>query len=137
MCPGRFIDPVEMETNESDGDVLSALECQVALGSDSGAIYMMSNFQVVYNCWLSGVYIVKIPIHIEACIHVIKDFYLYTRFLSKLQVYPTEFANINYPIRKMTTLKAADSQNTDTILCAGHFNALSVLRDGVASVFQF
>lgn len=90
MCSGHFVDPEEIETNDADGDVQSALGTQIALGSDSGAIYIMSNFQV----------------------------------------YTTEFANINYPIRQMKTLKAGDSQGTDSILCGGHFNALSVLRNG-------
>ena len=46
MCSGHFVDPEEIETNDADGDVQSALGTQIALGSDSGAIYIMSNFQV-------------------------------------------------------------------------------------------
>lgn len=47
MCSGTFVDPEEIETNETDGDPTAALKTQAALGTESGAIYIMANFEVI------------------------------------------------------------------------------------------
>jgi hypothetical protein len=47
-----------------------------------------------------------------------------------LQVYHEEYANVELPVTCLQTLPAADTQPTDSLLCAGNFNSLLLLRDG-------
>jgi len=51
MCAGKFVKQDNIES--AIGDVLppgcSSFETQVALGTESGAIYVMTNFEVLYN----------------------------------------------------------------------------------------
>lgn len=49
MCAGKFIDPDEIETGSGNSGAKSqnpACEIQVALGTNTGAIYIMTNFEV-------------------------------------------------------------------------------------------
>ncbi|KAK2169609.1 hypothetical protein LSH36_8g01061 [Paralvinella palmiformis] len=50
--------------------------------------------------------------------------------MANFQIYQEEYANIHHTITHLSTLASADSQITDTLLCAGHFDALCILRDG-------
>lgn len=47
MCLGKFVDPVEIDSSVNQVPARnSVFETQVALGTDSGAIYIMTNFEV-------------------------------------------------------------------------------------------
>ncbi|ELT88704.1 hypothetical protein CAPTEDRAFT_224174 [Capitella teleta] len=88
MCEGKFICPTEIETKDPSGTSNPACETQVALGSSTGAIYIMTNFEI----------------------------------------YTEEFAHVQLPITSLETLPPVDGKNG--LLCAGHFNALCVFREG-------
>lgn len=91
MCAGQFLQPDHIENNQVTGSSSSSIHCtQVALGSDTGAIYIMSGYEV----------------------------------------YQDEFANIQTPITCLHTLRATDTQGLDSILCAGWFNGVSVVKQG-------
>lgn len=91
MCSGKFVESSEIDSSVNNPSFCnSVFETQVALATEAGAIYIMTNFEI----------------------------------------YQDEFANIKLPITHMQTLPAAESQITDTILAAGNFNLLCVLRNG-------
>ncbi|KAK2166828.1 hypothetical protein NP493_1301g00041 [Ridgeia piscesae] len=91
MCAGQFLQPDHIENNQAVGPSSSSIHCtQVALGCDTGAIYIMSGYEV----------------------------------------YQDEFANIQNPITCMHTLRTTDTQGLDSILCAGWFNGVAVVKQG-------
>ena len=60
MCGGNFLDSKSMETNSPSGvPPTSSSSQQVALGSDTGAIYIMANLEVgLMNEWCCEIEIV-------------------------------------------------------------------------------
>ncbi len=47
MCLGKFVDPLEIDSSANQGPSRnSVFETQVAFGTDTGAIYIMTNFEV-------------------------------------------------------------------------------------------
>lgn len=54
MCSGKFLEPVEIESGVGDAPTPSGVvsssspfDTQVAMGTESGAIYIMTNFEVL------------------------------------------------------------------------------------------
>ncbi|XP_074661607.1 uncharacterized protein LOC141914237 [Tubulanus polymorphus] len=88
MCAGRFLHNVGLETPGGPVSTNSPGP-QVALGSESGGIYLFSNFEL----------------------------------------YQEEYANTGMSITQMCVLASQEAHEVDTIICAGHANAVVVFNN--------
>ena len=121
MTSGKFIDERHLENIISDGGI-SCKTTQIVLGSETGALYLVTNFEVSSNdrtvfeiVGKDIIYLWAMPLNIKMYV---------------LQVYQDEIANLQLPLTKLETLPSVDPKKSDSLLCVGNFNALAVIRDG-------